>query len=238
MKRIRKIWSSELYSNNKVTVHNMFAIPVLTPTFGIIKWTKDELEQMDVKTRKILSCNGSFHVNSDIDRLYTKRDKGGRGLNSIADVYIARIILISSHLFKNLPPYLNLVLNHEQPTLVRPANELLKTFNICSNDTHGKKITLSIKNQIKNNHHECWLKKLQHGYLFRSHDNIPKKNEKLTNEWLKKGNLSSHIEGYLCAIQEEEINPRYLKSKRNNNISSICRLCKQQNKTIHHVVAS
>ena len=60
MKRIRKIWSSELYSNNKVIAHNMFAIPVLTPTFGIIKWTKDELEKMDVKTRKILSCNGRF----------------------------------------------------------------------------------------------------------------------------------------------------------------------------------
>ena len=77
MKRIRKIWSSELYSNNKVIAHNTFAIPVLTPTFGIVKWTKDELEQMDVKTRKILSCNGSFHVNSDTDRLYTKHDKGG-----------------------------------------------------------------------------------------------------------------------------------------------------------------
>ena len=67
MKRIRKIWSSELYSNNKVIAHNTFAIPVLTPTFGIINWTKEELEQMDVETREILSCNGSFHVNSDID---------------------------------------------------------------------------------------------------------------------------------------------------------------------------
>ena len=133
MKRIRKIWSSELYSNNKIINHNTFAIPVLTPTFGIIKWTKDELEQMDVKTRKILSCNGSFHVNSDIDRLYTKRDKGGRGLNSIADVYIARIISISRHLIEKSSnnKCLNLVLNHEHPTLVRLATELIKTFNIC-----------------------------------------------------------------------------------------------------------
>ena len=151
MKRIRKIWSSELYSNNKVTAHNTFAIPLLTPTFGIIKWAKDELEQMDVKTRKILSCNSSFHVNSDIDRLYTKCDKGGRGLNSIPNAYIARIILICSRLIEKSPTnkYLNLVLNHEQPTLVRPANELLKAFNICSNDTHSKNQTK------KNNHHEC-----------------------------------------------------------------------------------
>ena len=74
--------------------------------------------------------------------------------------------------------------------------------------------------------------------MFRSYDNIPNKNEKLKNEWLKKGNLSSHIEGYICAIQEEEINTHYLKSKRNNNINPICRLCKQQNETIQHIVAS
>ena len=74
--------------------------------------------------------------------------------------------------------------------------------------------------------------------MFRSYDNIPNKNEKLNNEWLNEGNLSSHVEGYISAIQEEEINTCYLKSKRNNNINSICRLCKQQNETIQHVVAS
>ena len=104
--------------------------------------------------------------------------------------------------------------------------------------THSKEITVNIKNQIKNNHHECWLKKSQHGYLFRPYDNIPNKNVKLTNKWLKKRNLSSHIEGYICPIQERKINTRYLKSKRNNNINPICRLSKQQNETIQHVVAS
>ena len=95
---------------------------------------------MNRKTRKIISCNGGFHVNSDIDRLYTRRDKGGRGLNSIADVYIARIISISRHLIEksHTNKYLNLVLNREQPTLIRPANELLETFNIRSNDIHSK----------------------------------------------------------------------------------------------------
>ena len=154
MKRIHIIWSSELYSNNKVISHNKFAIQVLTPTFGIIKWTKQELEQMDVKTRKTLSCNSSFHVNSDLDRLYTKRDKGRRGVNSITDAYIARIISISKRLIEKFSTnkYLKLVLNHEQPTLIRPANEPFETFNIRSNDIHSKEITINIKNQIKNNY--------------------------------------------------------------------------------------
>ena len=94
----------------------------------------NELKQTDVKTRKILSCNGSFHVSSDIDILYTRRAKGGRGLNSIKTP---------------TNKYLNLVLNHQQPTLIRLANELFETFNIRSNDMHNKEITLNIKNQIK-----------------------------------------------------------------------------------------
>ena len=47
--RVRKIWSSELYANNKVTSH-IFAIPTITPTFGIINWTKEELHNIDIKT--------------------------------------------------------------------------------------------------------------------------------------------------------------------------------------------
>ena len=35
-KRVRKIWSS---AYNKHLAHNTFALPVLTPTFGILDWT-------------------------------------------------------------------------------------------------------------------------------------------------------------------------------------------------------
>ena len=68
-KRVKKIWNSQLYSPNKVLSHNIFALPILTPTFGIIQWTKEELEQLDIKTRKLLTISGSFHKNSNIDRL-------------------------------------------------------------------------------------------------------------------------------------------------------------------------
>ena len=42
-RRVRKIWSSELYCRHKITVHDTFAIPVLTPTYGILLWSKEEL---------------------------------------------------------------------------------------------------------------------------------------------------------------------------------------------------
>ena len=45
----------------------MFAIPVIIPTFGITNWTKEELSNTDIKTQKLLTSTGSFHINSDID---------------------------------------------------------------------------------------------------------------------------------------------------------------------------
>ena len=40
------------------------------PTVGIIDWTIDEIEQLDIDTRKILSMMGNLHPNSDIDYKY------------------------------------------------------------------------------------------------------------------------------------------------------------------------
>ena len=33
---VRKIWSSELSDYNKATAHNCFAIPIITPTVGVV----------------------------------------------------------------------------------------------------------------------------------------------------------------------------------------------------------
>ena len=58
---------------------------MLTPTFGITQGTKEELVQLDIKTRKLLTIGGSFHKNSDIDRLYTivkKKVEDSRALST------------------------------------------------------------------------------------------------------------------------------------------------------------
>ena len=58
--RVRKIWLSELYAKNKIAFHNIFAIPIIRPIIGIINWTKKELSNIDVKTRKLLTSTGQY----------------------------------------------------------------------------------------------------------------------------------------------------------------------------------
>ena len=242
-RRIRKIWNSELYAGNKTTAHNSFAIAVVTPTFGILNWTKDELSGIDVKTRKILTATGNFHVNSDVDRLYTYRDKGGRGLNSLVDIYIARVISISNHLKEKAAdnPYLALVLEHERGSLIRVADQLTTCFDVepKENDT-PKTISKQVKEKMKENHLQAWVEKPQHGYLERTRKDVEQCQEKATNGWLKKSTFSSHVEGYLCAIQEEEIFTNALKTKRlkEDPAKANCRLCKRSRESIQHIIAA
>ena len=119
--RVRKIWKSELHGKNKVIAHNSFAVPIIISTIGILNWTKAEIEAMDIKTRKILASNGSFHKNSTVDRLYAPRDEGGRGISSILDIYVARLISVCEHIRERCDEhkYLKEARTHENEKLFR-----------------------------------------------------------------------------------------------------------------------
>ena len=73
LNRVKKIWQSELSSFNKVIDNNTFAIPVLTNTVGIIDWAIEEINEIDVRTRKHLTETGNFHPNGNADKLYLPR---------------------------------------------------------------------------------------------------------------------------------------------------------------------
>ena len=52
-------------------------------TAGIVDWTIAELEDLDRKTRKLMTAHHTLHPQSDIDRLYLPRRIGGRRLLQI-----------------------------------------------------------------------------------------------------------------------------------------------------------
>ena len=160
--RVRKIWSSDLYSNNKITAHNTFAIPVITPTIGIINWTKQEIRNLDIATRRILTYTGSLHKRSDVDRLYVPRKQGGRGLTSVQDTYITRTIALGNHLEEksNSNELLQKVEEHKQDHIIRLSDEFKKELGITSLGI----TTDIVKRQIKRQHLEQWKQKPLHSY--------------------------------------------------------------------------
>ena len=90
-------------------------------------------------TLRECQTTGNFHRNSSVDRLYMTCEDGGRGLNSVYDVFITRLISLVDHLKSASPghKYLNLVLQHEETRLVRVSNSLMSA--ICLNETTAHK---------------------------------------------------------------------------------------------------
>ena len=243
-KRVKKIWSSELYSRNKVNAHNTFAVPILTPTFGILNWTKEELSQIDVKTHKILTQMGSFHRNSDIDRLYCYRTKEGRGLNGVVDTYISRITSLSLHLLNSVDTnkYLKLVVTHEKDAMMRQSEEFQRELNQNFTFNEPKEVSKKMKEILKEKHYQAWMDKPQHSYLFKSRKQIKSIHTIDTTCWLRKANITSHMEGYIFATQEEEINTHALKQRRckdpESEIHNLkCRICHKEKESIQHILA-
>ena len=72
--------------------------------------------------------------------------------------------------------------------------------------------------------------------------NIEGYNKTLSNSWLSKASTISHTEGYIFAIQEQEINTRALKAKRENKnnpgFDAKCRFCHRKTEDIFHLLCS
>ena len=97
---------------------------------------------MDIKTRKILSITGNFHPNSDVDKLYINRTKGGRGLKRIKTLFESRIISIYQHLQLNCQcnEILQYINECETDTTKRVAEELLRVSGINTETNEKPKL--------------------------------------------------------------------------------------------------
>ena len=69
---------------------NTCAVPFVRYTGPFLKWTWEELKQMDERIRKLITRHKVLHLRNDVDRPYVSR-KGGGGLTTIQDSVNASI---------------------------------------------------------------------------------------------------------------------------------------------------
>ena len=208
-RRVHKIWTSELYSGNKITAHNTFSVPLITPTIRILNWTMKEIEDLDKATRWIMCYAGNLHMRSFINylliyinRIYVPRIQGGRGLASIEDTFTSRIVALANHIeaaaISN--PFLEKVKEHEQNNIIRLRDQLLQYH-----DKEPEGYTKSaLKTKLKRFHLEARKNKPLHSYIFKKIEEDNEIDKEASHQWLHSG-ISSHVEGYINTMQEQEI---------------------------------
>ena len=84
-KRLKLILKSKLNSINLFLGINSWAVATVRYSVAVLDWTMEEIDQMDRKTRKLLTIYGAFHPKSNANQLNMKRKQGGEGLISFTD---------------------------------------------------------------------------------------------------------------------------------------------------------
>ena len=75
--------NTKLSAKNHITVLNIWAVLVLTYSFGTIKWTDTDFEGLDRLTRRLLTKFHCLHSNSSIIKLYPPQKERERGLVNV-----------------------------------------------------------------------------------------------------------------------------------------------------------
>ena len=134
-------------------------------------------------------------------------------------------------------------MEHEKDRIMRIGEQYERMYT-QDEEVKDERISDKIKNEINKKDKDEWHAKQQHGYLFRKIAEKEDTDHKGSYLWMKKGNLTSHIEGYLCAVQEQEIETKALRKLREKDQAkksskdSKCRLCGKNEENIYHIIAS
>ena len=212
-KRVRAILKTQLYAKNKIQAINSLAIPVIKYTGYILQWTKAELQQLDRQTRKLLTMYRGLSKRADVDRIYTKRIDGGRGLVSVEEAIMVEEASVERYRQKSKQNVIHI--------------------RLC--EAEGKNIK-DLKDSIQRQRRDGWGSKRMHGeYMRRLEEGI---DINQTFQWLVNGQLSIETEGMLTAAQDQAIQTRAI-AKRIYGIGTTdkCRLCDKAVETVMHVLA-
>ena len=78
IRRVKKLLRSQLNGGNVIAGMNAWAVGIIRYGAGVLDWTKEELKNIDIKTRKLMTMNGSLHPGGNVGRLYLARKEGGK----------------------------------------------------------------------------------------------------------------------------------------------------------------
>ena len=100
LRRTRNLLETKLSGRNLIKGINTGAVLLVRYSGPFLKGTRDELKQIDQRTRKLMTMHKALHPRDDVDRLYVSRKEGGRGLASIEDSVDASIQRLEDYIEK------------------------------------------------------------------------------------------------------------------------------------------
>ena len=173
-----------------------------------MSWKKEELEAADLKTRKLLTMHGGFHPKSNVQRLYTSRKEGGRGLVSVQVTIQDETLDIQECIRK-----------------MAPKDELL-----------GECLRQQQRGTDDQPEEVSWHSKALHGMYHQQIAEVA--DIRKSYQWLEKAGLADSTEALILAAQEQALGTRSIEAGvYHTRQDPRCRLCKDASETVQHIVA-
>ena len=217
-KRLKLILKSKLNARNLFLGINSWVVATFRYSAAILDWNKNEIDEMDRKTRKLLTIYGAFHPKSSVNRLYMKRKDGGRGLISLRDCTDSEIRNIEEYIANSeeeLFKYASTAMNLDPATIEEKEKFQKRLFSERSTKLKSMKL---------------------HGQFEKDTEAVKTKE---SWDWLRCGDLKRETEALIMAAQEQALNTNSIKK----NIYKItdsdkCRLCGKNTESVTHIISA
>ena len=214
-RRTRKIVETKLNDANVITGINTWRISLLRYSAAFLDWIGVELQQMDRRTRKLMTIHRAFNPKSDVSRINLSRKEGGRGLISVEDTVKLAI-----------PGLERYILTSEEGLLIVPRR-------LDGDYEQHLEMIESVKEfteRRRNGQSNVLKQKKLHGQFFNQIEEVV-----VERKWLllRDGSIKRETESLIMAAQEQTIWTNAIKAKIDKTqAESKCRLCDKVDKTV------
>lgn len=227
--RSLKIIKTKLNGKNMVKAINTYAIPVLSYSFGVIKWTKEELRRLRTRLSKILNKYCMHHPNSAVERLTLSRKLGGRGFIDITHLHNSQVDKLRKFFADRAevsPLHASAIKGDNHHTPLNLLNTAKHAIPLKKTDAIKSKLETLDAKALHGRHQKVLAGK----YV----------DKEASNAWLARAGLFPETEGFMLAIQDEVIATKNYRKhiiKDRSVLNDMCRLCHKETENIQHVTS-
>ena len=251
-KRMKMIVKTELNDENLIKAINIKVIPVAAYVMNICKFNVSELKELNQIIKRKLRGRSMLGRQASDERLYLKREKGGRGLKSMMDVYKETRLRVACYIAKSTNRWIEAAWMREtmkeENAIVMESIKTMEEVGVrlrFEDDSirldeevieaereykaTWRKVKISLQKATEAKRIEIYKTKVQQSQFYQEQ-------EEECHLWLKQ-NLHGRKTSSIMTMLEQMVETRSWKAARGLTQDKRCRVCYERDETIEHLVA-
>ena len=250
-KRMNALVQQDLYDKNLIKAINRTVIPVAGYVMNVCTFTKQKLDELDKAIKKILRDNKMHGRQASDERLYMRRENGGRGLKNMKDLYEETKVRVACYMTHSESAWIKTAwrreFQKEGKSIKSEAEDALRevgeNVEFCLDHVKiqgiaqvgdWRKIWKKLKTKIKERREELRIENYKSKNMQSEHY---KGFDMESHKWLK-CNIDARKVSAIINMQEQMIETRGWKASRGLNVTTEnCRLCDAHKETVMHILS-